>query len=210
MYIYNSSKLCSRGNVCYPTQPCNTPWSINWVPAMAVIKAGMSPLSGGRLHSVIPYGMSVPVAVWWQCYTTNCYIHIPIYFTLLYPQLPCYGCLQCFDTVGWLTCKKLSGRVLAWLSVWSGVQTCIWPSWCHCHSLSHASVKSRLVLPFWYRPTQVVREKGPLNGCVCVCALLCMTAALCSRHRTLSLQIAQIVDRCTDTQRQTRPRRSAR
>jgi len=40
------------------------------------------------------------------------------------------------------------------------------PSWCHCHSLSLASVKSRLVLPFWYRPTVVVLEKGPLNGCV--------------------------------------------
>jgi len=25
-------------------------------------------------------------------------------------------------------CKKLSGDVLAWLSVWSEVQTCIWPS----------------------------------------------------------------------------------
>jgi len=25
-------------------------------------------------------------------------------------------------------CKKLSGGVLAWLSVWSVVQTCIWPS----------------------------------------------------------------------------------
>ena len=25
-------------------------------------------------------------------------------------------------------CKKLSGRVLAWLSVWSEVQTCIQPS----------------------------------------------------------------------------------
>jgi len=25
-------------------------------------------------------------------------------------------------------CKKLSGGVLAWLSVWSAVQTCIWPS----------------------------------------------------------------------------------
>jgi len=35
------------------------------------------------------------------------------------------------------------------------------------HSLSLASVKSRLVLPFWYRLTQVVPEKGPLNGCVC-------------------------------------------
>ena len=34
--------------------------------------------------------------------------------------------------VGWQeghpACKKLSGEVLVWLSVWSEVQTCIWPS----------------------------------------------------------------------------------
>ena len=64
--------------------------------------------------------------------------------------------------------KKLSGGVLAWLSVWSEVQTCICPSWCHCHSLSLAAVKSRLVLPFWYRLTRVVLEKGLLNRCVCL------------------------------------------
>ena len=32
--------------------------------------------------------------------------------------------------------KKLSGGVLAWLSVWSEVQTCIWPSWYYCHLLT--------------------------------------------------------------------------
>jgi len=50
-------------------------------------------------------------------------------------------CLQCFDClpfsaltllVGWQeghpACKKLSSGVLAWLSVWSKVQTCICPS----------------------------------------------------------------------------------
>ena len=71
----------------------------------------------------------------------------------------------------------LGGRtgvgVLAWLSVWSEVQTCICPSWYHCHSLSLASVKSRLVLPFWYRFTWVVPEKGPLNGCVCNIVMSC-------------------------------------
>ena len=61
--------------------------------------------------------------------------------------------------------KKQSGGALAWLSVWNEVQTCIWPSGCHCHSLSLAPVKSRLVFPFWYRLTQVVLEKRPLNGC---------------------------------------------
>jgi len=58
--------------------------------------------------------------------------------------------LQCFDDIGWATgrasgLQKLSGGVMAWLFVWSDVQTCIRPSWCHCHSLSLASVKSRLV-----------------------------------------------------------------
>jgi len=41
-------------------------------------------------------------------------------------------CLQCFDAVGQQeghpACKKQSGGVLVWLSVWSKVQTCTWPS----------------------------------------------------------------------------------
>ena len=69
---------------------------------------------------------------------------------------------------GHLACKKLSGGVLVWLSVWSEMQTCMWPSWCYCYSLSLASVKSRLVLPFWYRLSWVAPDKGLLNGCVCV------------------------------------------
>ena len=87
-------------------------------------------------------------------------------------------CLQCFDAVGWAAgrasgLKKLSGGVLAWLLVWSYVQTCIRPSWCHCRSMSLASVKSRLVFRFWYWLTRVVPDKGPLNGCVCVCSTRC-------------------------------------
>ena len=67
---------------------------------------------------------------------------------------------------GHLACEKLSGGVLAWLSVWSEVRTCTQPTWCHCHSVSVASVKSRLVLLSWYQLTWVVPEKGPLNGCM--------------------------------------------
>jgi len=40
--------------------------------------------------------------------------------------------------------------------------------------LSLASVKSRLVLPFWYRLTRIVPEKGPLKGVVCVCVGVCV------------------------------------
>ena len=78
--------------------------------------------------------------------------------------------------VGWQEGRHPACKTEQWgagmVSVWSEVQTCIRPSWCHCHSLSLASVKSRLVLPFWYRLTRVVPDKGPLNGCVRVCVLL--------------------------------------
>jgi len=65
-------------------------------------------------------------------------------------------------------CKKLSG-VLVWLSVWSDfVQTCI------CQSVSYfCSVKSRLVLSFWYRLTQ---KKAVKQVCVCVCVTQMITA----------------------------------
>ena len=68
-------------------------------------------------------------------------------------------------------CKKLSGGVLAWLSVWCEVQTCIWPSGFHCHSLSLAPVKSRLVFIFLVpahlgSPGQ--RAIKRINGCVFV------------------------------------------
>jgi len=76
--------------------------------------------------------------------------------------------------VGWqeghLACKKTE-----WWG--AGVVICL-ERGAHLHmaqlmplplTVSLASLKSRLVLPFWYRLTQVVLEKGPLNGCVCVC-----------------------------------------
>jgi len=79
----------------------------------------------------------------------------------------------------WLGGRKGIRPVKNWVvGCWRGymsgeVQTCIWPSWCHCHSLSLASVKSRLVLPFWYWLSWVVPDKGPLNACVCVLCILC-------------------------------------
>ena len=77
-------------------------------------------------------------------------------------------CLQCCDVLvgrqeGHPACKNLSGGVLAWLSVWTEVQTCIWPSWCHRHSLSPASVKSTLVFTFLVPTHAGNSRKGPLN-----------------------------------------------
>ena len=50
-----------------------------------------------------------------------------------------------------------------------GADLVIWPSWCYGHLLSLVSVKSRLVLPFWYQLTRVVPEKAVKRVCVCVC-----------------------------------------
>ena len=47
--------------------------------------------------------------------------------------------------------------------VWSEVQSCMQPSWCHCHSLSLASVKSRLILPF-YTVSQKKRHQTLSNN----------------------------------------------
>jgi len=77
----------------------------------------------------------------------------------------------------WRPACRLSGGVLAWVSVCGEVQACI-------HPLSPASVKSRLVLSFWYHVIRVDLDKGPLNGCCCSWdynfdASLCDTVHVC-------------------------------
>ena len=127
-------------------------------------------------------------------------LSISVFYCLVF-LFPLFSCLQCFDAVvgrqeGHPACKKLSGGVLAWLSVWSEVQTCIWPSWCHCHSMCLASIKSRLLSPFWYRLTRAFPEKGLLNGCVCVVISCFMTVniplASADRFLRYSVEIRQV------------------
>ena len=77
--------------------------------------------------------------------------------------------------------------------------------------LSLASVTSRLVLPFWYQLTRVVRDKGPLNGCVCVrennvtvydtgtCTLQLKTAFLASRRHLRSTDTRKLIVQRTPT-----------
>ena len=100
-------------------------------------------------------------------------------------------------------CKKLSGRVLAWLSVWSKVQTCIWPSWCHCHSLSLASARN----PDWFTflvPAHLGSpgKRAVKRVCVCVCVFLCCIACWCGRlilafqHWTVGFAVCLSLDFC--------------
>ena len=60
--------------------------------------------------------------------------------------------------------KKLSSEVLAWLSVWSEVQICIWPSWCHC--------SSKIQIGFTFLVPAHLGSPGQRavkRVCVCVC-----------------------------------------
>jgi len=46
-------------------------------------------------------------------------------------------------------CKKLSDKVLAWLSVWSEVQIIsVWSNWCHCHPVISCFIKIQIGLIF--------------------------------------------------------------
>jgi len=124
-----------------------------------------------RLETVLNTRVSLRMKLvsWWR-------VHLVYLFSCFWGVIYLASNTLAFSAltlaIGWKgirLVKKLSGGVLAWLSVWSEVQTYIWPSWYHCHSLSLAPVKSRLVLPFWYQLTRVVADKGPLNARVCVC-----------------------------------------
>ena len=60
--------------------------------------------------------------------------------------------------------------MLAWLSVWSEVQTCIWPSWCHCHTPSFCF--SRIQIGFTFLvPAHPASPWQRAVKRVCVCML---------------------------------------
>jgi len=86
-------------------------------------------------------------------------------------------CLQCFDTVGLAAGRDPACKnwvVGCWSGYLSGARCRLayGPADATATNRVFASVKSRLVLPLWYRLTQVVPDKGPLNGCVFVLKVL--------------------------------------
>jgi len=77
--------------------------------------------------------------------------------------------------VGWQeghpACKKLSGGMLAWLSVWSEVQTCIWPLPLTVSCFSKIQIGfTFLVLAHPGSPGQ----RAIKRVCVCVCVCACV------------------------------------
>ena len=72
-----------------------------------------------------------------------------------------YGCLQCFDAVGWAAGRASGLQKTEWWG--AGVVICL-------ERGAHLHMVQLVPLPLTYRRlTRVVLDKGPLNGCVCVC-----------------------------------------
>jgi len=67
-----------------------------------------------------------------------------------------------------------------WLSVWSEMQTCIWPSWCHCHSLS---CFSKIQIGFTFLVPAHLGSPGQRaikRACVCVSVTELLDSAVCN------------------------------
>jgi len=92
--------------------------------------------------------------------------------------MPSVLCLQCFDAVGWAAGRASGLYKTEWWG--AGVVICLERgAYLHMAQLMPlplaVSCSSKIqigFLPFWYRLTRVVPDKGSLNGCVCVCVFL--------------------------------------
>jgi len=83
-----------------------------------------------------------------------------------------FYCLQCFDAVSWAAGRASSLQKTEWWGADRRGANLHMVSWCHCHSLSLASVKSRLILVSAHpdNPGQSLEGcKADLCVCVCVC-----------------------------------------
>jgi len=54
---------------------------------------------------------------------------------------------------------------------------------------------------FWYRPTRVVPDKRPLNGCVCVCVCLCVCVCVKGTLNVLLQSFSPTSIYCTGLQK---------
>jgi len=105
------------------------------------------------------------------CCTDSTHTHTHTCLTALCPGLPGWDGTRKVKPI-WILLKQesVSG---------SGISI----SWALCKS----TPRSRQVLPFWYRLTRVVPEKGPLNGCLCVKSYVHSTEHFTCKSKTTGL-----------------------
>jgi len=104
--------------------------------------------------------------------------------------------------VGWQeghpACKKLSGGVLAWLSAWSGVQTCTWAQLMPLPLTVSCFSKIRIDLPFLV-PAHLgcPGKRAVKRVCVCVCAIFGEVMGSAVAFFSFVVQQRRLYDRLT-------------
>ena len=163
---------------CISYHNCSTKFPWCWVGYFLVEVRRLSSLSSSPSQSLHEHSITVFAAVYRDAFVTQqgavqMRLHIFLCRWLVVSALTLL--------VGWQeghpACKKLSGEVLAWLSVWNEVQTCIWPSWCHCHSLFTVSCCGKIQIGFPFLVSAHPGSPGQRavnRVCVCVCVCVCV------------------------------------
>jgi len=109
---------------------------------------GLNGSSGGYLQCAAQYAISLCCSFWFCCRQERGH-HVEHLLTYYWrkPSLLWHCWLGLRKSI-WAV-KKMSDKVLAWLSVWSEVQViCIWSSWCHCHPIISCFIKIQIGLNF--------------------------------------------------------------
>jgi len=164
--------------VSRPTRPASVGWDATQANTLAafadvssserrddIVPARDTNMRGGDTlyFTSGPYSVHTRTTMMTQLHQTFSANFVLTYFTQQQLDLPSV-LWQCWLGVRKNIRPELSDEVLAWLSICSKVQMiCMWSSWCHYHQSSFASLKSRLVWPFWCRLIQVVLENRLLN-----------------------------------------------
>jgi len=106
-------------------------------------------------------------------HTPVCLCTVPLCFITAFSALT----LLVGRQEGHPACKKLSGRVLAWLglSVWSEVQTCIRPAYA---TATHYFSFSKIQIGFTFLAAAYPGSPGK-QVCVCVCVCVYKRTTLC-------------------------------
>jgi len=123
---------------------------------------------------------SAPSQLYMRCNCKYCSALYNLYYIILMNPSVLWRCWL-GGRKGIRPVKKPGGGVLAWLSAWSEVQTCNWPSWCHCHSLS---CFSKIQIGFTFLVPAHLGSHGKrvvkrVCVCVCVCVCACVRACVC-------------------------------
>jgi len=92
-----------------------------------------------------------------------------------------------------LTYVHLSGGMLAWLSVLGEVQICIWLSWCHCHSLTLASVNTDWFLRATAYMLERVYAMAIPSVRPSVCLSVCPSVTRVDQSKTVEARITQFL-----------------